>query len=124
MLVVIDNCEHAIDSVADTVDRIVAHADQTRVLVTSREGLGLDGERLRAVQPLKAGSTEHEGPAAQLFKVRLAASEPDLKLDREQEALVRLICERLDGVPLALELAAAAVRAFDRSATPDRTHQV
>ena len=123
VLVVIDNCEHVIDSVADIVDQIVADADQTRILATSREGLGLDGERLRAVQPLKAGSTEHEGPAEQLFKVRLAASEPDLELDREQEELVRLICERLDGVPLALELAAARASTMSLAEILDRLQE-
>jgi predicted ATPase/class 3 adenylate cyclase len=123
VLVVIDNCEHVIDSVADIVDQIIALADQTRILATSREGLGLDGERLRAVQPLKAGSTEHDGPAEQLFKVRLAASEPDLVLDQEQNELVRLICERLDGVPLALELAAARASTMGLAEILDRLQE-
>ena len=123
ILIVIDNCEHVIDDVAELVDHIVAAGDEIRILATSREGLGLDGERLRAVQPLKAGSVEHSGPAEALFALRLAAAAPDFELDAAQGELVRLICERLDGVPLALELAAARASTMSLTGILERLEQ-
>jgi len=123
VLVVVDNCEHVIDSVADIVEQILADGSDTRILATSREGLGLAGERIRAIQPLRAGNPDAQGPAEELFTQRLAASEPDLQLDRDQSELVRQICTRLDGVPLALELAAARASTMSLTEILDRLEE-
>ena len=102
-LLVLDNCEHVLDGAATLAEAIVANCPNVRVLATSRERLDLgDGhERLIAVPPL-----DPAGPGAELFTERAAAVSPafDPETDRQD---VEEICRRLDGVPLAIELAAA-----------------
>ncbi|MFB4292627.1 LuxR C-terminal-related transcriptional regulator, partial [Nonomuraea sp. ATR24] len=97
-LLVLDNCEHLLDEVAGFVDRLLARCPGVRVLTTSRERLGMPGERVIAVEPLPAGTD-----AVTLFHDRAAAAGQDA-LD---PATVETICARLDGLPLAVELAAA-----------------
>jgi predicted ATPase/DNA-binding SARP family transcriptional activator len=100
-LLVLDNCEHVIDTAAGLARAIVTGCPDVQVLATSREGLGLDQghERLVAVTPL-----EPAGPGAELFLERAPAVAVDVRADRPA---VEEICRRLDGVPLAIELAAA-----------------
>ncbi|BBX33219.1 putative ATPase [Mycolicibacterium mageritense DSM 44476 = CIP 104973] len=106
LLLVVDNCEHVLDEAAALIDRIAAECPGVKVLATSREPLGLDGERIVPVPPL----AEHH--AAELFAERARASRPDFDPGREPVGAVAEICRRLDGVPLAIELAAARMRAM------------
>lgn len=104
LLLIVDNCEHVLDAAAALVERIVAHCPRITVLATSREALGVDGERLFAVPPL--GTDEAEV----LFADRARAGRPDFDLDCEPVGAVAEICRQLDGLPLAIELAAARIR--------------
>ncbi|MGS2617165.1 ATP-binding protein [Micromonospora sp. LZ34] len=98
-LLVLDNCEHLVDAVAQFVDRVLAACPEVTVLATSRQRLGLPGERTVAVGPLPLASD-----AERLFQDRAAAADPGLV---GEPAAVADICARLDGIPLAIELAAA-----------------
>ena len=103
-LLVLDNCEHLIDACAHLADALLAHSPQLRIVATSREPLGITGESLFVVPPLD------EDPAVRLFADRAAAVRPDFSLDSESRPLVIDIVRRLDGLPLAIELAAARLR--------------
>jgi predicted ATPase/DNA-binding winged helix-turn-helix (wHTH) protein len=105
VLLVLDNCEHVLGRAAALVDRMLERGDTVRILATSREPLGVAGEH---VWPL--GSLHADGPA--LFVERARAAEPRVHWDQEDPAVIEL-CRRLDGVPLALELAAGQLRRFD-----------
>ena len=117
VLIVLDNCEHVLDAVAELVDTITAAPD-VHVLVTSREPLGLEGEQVRRVQSLdvpdlQAPVDEARSVAAvRLFTERAAAASGGFTLDADNVAPVVEICRHLDGIPLAIELAAARVRAM------------
>jgi predicted ATPase/DNA-binding SARP family transcriptional activator len=104
VLLVLDNAEHVIDAAAEVVERIVAGGDAVRVVVTSRERLGVDGEHVRPVAPLP--TDEAGSPARRLLVQRGAAAAPDLAIDVDDELVAR-ITGRLDGLPLAIEMAAA-----------------
>ncbi|MGW2227919.1 BTAD domain-containing putative transcriptional regulator [Streptomyces formicae] len=106
LLLVLDNCEHLVDAAAEVAGLLLADCPGVRVLATSREALGITGEVLCPVPPLAAG------PAARLFADRAAAVRPD-RADADDEHRRRLtdeICAALDGLPLAIELAAARLR--------------
>lgn len=104
LLLVIDNCEHVLDAAALLIDQIVRHCPKVTVLATSREPLAVEGERIVAVAPLSADL------AAELFADRARAGRPDFDIEREPVGAVAEICRRLDGLPLAIELAAARMR--------------
>ena len=106
VLLLIDNCEHVLDDAARLIDQIVRHCPRVSLLVTSREALGIEGERIVSVPPLGAAE------AAELFVDRARAGRPDFDPDREPVGAVAEICRRLDGLPLAIELAAARMRAM------------
>ncbi|MER7619994.1 BTAD domain-containing putative transcriptional regulator [Streptomyces sp. NPDC126503] len=106
VLLVLDNCEHVVDEAASLAEQLLRTAPGLTVLTTSQEPLALAGETLWAVEPL-----DPEG-AAELFVARATASAPGLALDDEALEAVRAVCRRLDGIPLALELAATRVRAL------------
>ncbi|WP_329403947.1 BTAD domain-containing putative transcriptional regulator [Streptomyces melanogenes] len=106
MLLVLDNCEHLIQPVAELAEQLLRHAPDLRILATSREPLAISGETLYAVEPLR------ESDAVRLFAARAAAVSPGFALGPANADAVALLCERLDGIPLALELAAARVRAL------------
>ena len=120
MLLVLDNCEHVIEPVARLAELLLQSAPGLRILATSQEPLGLGGELLQAVPPLELpdpGATPEpvalaQSSAVALFMARAAAATPDFALDQDNAAAVAAICRRLDGIPLALELAAARVRAL------------
>ncbi|MEU4390906.1 BTAD domain-containing putative transcriptional regulator [Kribbella sp. NPDC023855] len=109
-LLVLDNCEHLVDAVADFVGILLAEVPGLRVLTTSREPLGLAGEHLLEVNPLDPEA------AARLFRDRAAAAGAPLQTlttrTGAEDVAVGVICRRLDGIPLALELAATRVRAL------------
>jgi hypothetical protein len=105
-LVVVDNCEHLLAAAADVVEHIVASCPNVVVLATSREPLMIRGERLVPVPSLLPEDAEL------LFLERARDEAPDLVIDVDQARAVSELCERLDGLPLALELAASRVRAF------------
>ncbi|MGZ4760240.1 MAG: ATP-binding protein, partial [Acidimicrobiales bacterium] len=101
-LVVLDNCEHVLEPVALLAERLLRWTPDVTVLATSRESLGLPGERVLPVAPLSATG---DGGATTLFRERAEAAGAELGAD--QDEAVCEICERLDGMPLAIELAAA-----------------
>lgn len=106
LLLVLDNCEHVVDGAAELVEAVVARCPDVRILATSREGLGLRHEQLLAVSPLKP-----EGAGVELFNHRaISASQAFDPVTHRSE--VAEICRRLDGVPLAIELAAARTRSL------------
>lgn len=117
-LLVLDNCEHLIEPVAELAGILLREVPELRVLATSQEPLALTGEVLLAVPPLSAPepdaglATLREAGAVRLFVARAAASAPGFVLDEGNAADVAAICRRLDGLPLALELAATRVRAL------------
>ncbi len=104
LLLVVDNCEHLLDAAARSIDQIVRQCPRVSVLATSREALGIEGERILSVPPLAVED------ATTLFADRARAGRPDFDLDREPVGAVAEICRRLDGLPLAIELAAARMR--------------
>lgn len=106
MLIVLDNCEHLLAASADVVEHIIASCPGVVVLATSREPLMIRGEHLVPVPSLLPEEAER------LFLERARDEAPDLVIDDEQARAVAKLCERLDGLPLALELAASRVRAF------------
>ena len=99
-LLVLDNCEHVLDEVAPLVEAVAAGAPGVDLLLTSREPLRVDGEQLIPVAPLDAGA------AVRLLSDRMRAGDPAASPEAEED-LVTEVCRRLDGLPLALELAAA-----------------
>ncbi|WP_328944803.1 NB-ARC domain-containing protein [Streptomyces sp. NBC_00250] len=109
-LLVLDNCEHVVDEAASLTELLLRTAPGLVVLTTSQEPLALAGEMLWAVEPLDGDG------AVELFTARAAASAPGFgtgaALDPATQETVRAICRRLDGIPLALELAATRVRAL------------
>ncbi|MEO3973543.1 BTAD domain-containing putative transcriptional regulator [Streptomyces sp. CAU 1734] len=106
LLLLLDNCEHVVDAVADVMRRILAAAPGVTVLATSREPIGLAGETVWTVPPLSQSDAER------LFARRAAAAAPGFAVTAENAAAVAEICRRLDRLPLALELAATRVRAL------------
>ena len=106
LLVVLDNCEHVIDAAAEVADDLLSHCPRLRLLATSREGLRIDGEVIWPVPPLAADE------ATALFVARATAAGARLDRSDDVERAIGEICARLDGLPLAIELAAARTRAF------------
>ena len=113
LLLILDNCEHVVDAVTDLVEALLVGCDGVAILASSREALGLRGERVCPVDPLAlpgVGQPAADAAAVQLFIERWSASEPTATIDDESIATIAKICVRLDGMPLAIELAAARVR--------------
>jgi predicted ATPase/class 3 adenylate cyclase len=119
-LLVIDNCEHVISSAADLAEAILQRSPDTRIIATSRELLGVGGEvaygmRSMALPRDVAGIGPVElarYDAVQLFLERAAAAKPDFYITSDNAPALAEICSRLDGMPLAIELAAARLRSF------------
>lgn len=116
LLLVLDNCEHVLGPVADLVAELLRQAPHLHILTTSQESLALTGETVEAIAPLG------EEDAVRLFAARAAATAPGFALDDANRESVALICRRLDGIPLAVELAATRVRALGVHALADRLH--
>jgi predicted ATPase len=100
-LLVFDNCEHVLEAAADMIEAIFAHSETVKILATSREGLRLKDEQLWPIPSLDVHSS-----AATLFVERASAVAPAVTLDGSTDTVIE-ICRRLDGIPLAIELAAS-----------------
>ncbi|MEV5649266.1 BTAD domain-containing putative transcriptional regulator [Nocardia sp. NPDC052254] len=115
-LLILDNCEHVIESAAAFAHRILGECRQLRILATSREPLGITGEALWQVEPLAlpvpdaSGAEIESAPAVRLLRERAGAVRQDLAADAGSLAAMARICRALDGIPLAIELAAARLR--------------
>jgi predicted ATPase/DNA-binding SARP family transcriptional activator len=126
LLLVLDNCEHVIEPVAALVARLLRDAPEVSVLATSREPLGLTGELVFQVPPLALPDDAADldavrrSAAARLFAARAAQQQRTFRLDERTAPAVAHLCRRLDGLPLALELAATRVRALGLSGVVDR----
>ncbi|MFE0348361.1 BTAD domain-containing putative transcriptional regulator [Streptomyces griseoluteus] len=113
MLIILDNCEHVVDAAARLAERLLADCPYLTVLATSREPLGVPGELLRPVEPLP------EPVALRLLGHRGTAARPGFTVADDPEACAE-ICRRLDGLPLAIELAAARLRMLTPRQIADR----
>jgi predicted ATPase/DNA-binding SARP family transcriptional activator len=126
LVLVLDNCEHVLDAVASLAGRVLADAPGARILATSREPLGLTGETLSPVPSLPLpppdadASQAAASPAVRLFADRAAAVRPGFSIDAVSAGPVVRICRALDGIPLAIELAAARVRALTPAQVAER----
>ncbi|MEV6672761.1 AfsR/SARP family transcriptional regulator, partial [Streptomyces sp. NPDC051162] len=113
MLLVLDNCEHVVDAAARLAETLLAHCPDVTVLATSREPLAVPGELVRPVEPLP------DPVALRLLADRGAAASPGFRVEDDPEACAE-ICRRLDGMPLAIELAAARLRMLTPRGLADR----
>lgn len=119
MLMVLDNCEHLLDETAILVRNLLSACAGLRVLATSREPLRVTGEHIYKVEPLPVhnahSSRAHDAArpeAVRLFEERAAAAAPEFRITADNEWAVGELCRRLDGLPLAIELAAGRMRAL------------
>ncbi|WP_257168164.1 helix-turn-helix transcriptional regulator [Bradyrhizobium sp. SRS-191] len=127
MLLVFDSCEHLLDELAPLAERLVREAPNLHVLATSRESLRSEGERVYRLFPLDC-PPQQDGlgvaeilayPASQLFVERIAESLSEFELSQDEAPLVADICRRLDGIALAIELAAGRVNAYGIAGTAE-----
>lgn len=110
-LLVLDNCEHLLDAAAECARALVHHAPALRILVTSQEALHTPEEQVYRLGSLPiAGTLDAPAAAVELFVARARAADPRLQLTAANVSAIAEICRRLDGMPLAIELAAARVR--------------
>jgi len=120
MLLILDNCEHVIEGAAALAHALLRRSEHTRILATSRERLGVEGEAVYPVPLLDSpGAREVTNaenlarwPAVELLLARARQAGSDLVLDASNAETIAAICRRLDGIPLAIELAAARLRAL------------
>jgi predicted ATPase/class 3 adenylate cyclase len=118
MLIILDNCEHLVEACAKMADRILRAAPDVHILASSRESLGIGGEVTYRVPSLELPDLQHlpavaslsQYEAVKLFIDRAAAAVPTFSVTNENAPAVAQICHRLDGIPLAIELAAAKIR--------------
>ena len=131
LLLVLDNCEHLIDACAQIAATLLRSCPELSILATSREALNIEGETVQAITPLAVfefATQPSELPAAQaaeleavqLFLERAAAARPDFVLTPKNAPLIARICWRLDGLPLAIELAAARLKVLTLEQILDR----
>lgn len=130
ILLVLDNCEHVTDALAPLVDRLRSSCPRLKMLATSRQPLGLAGEYIEVLAPLPVPPIGADravdvlrSEAVALLVDRAAAASPDFVLTDDNAVAVAEICRRLDGLPLALELAAARLRTMGVDALAGRLHQ-
>jgi predicted ATPase len=119
-LLVIDNCEHVLAAAADLIEAILAHSATARILATSREGLGVPDEQVRPVRSLDAAAGI-DSAAVSLFVERAQGITPGFSMvDGDEAAAVTEVCQRLDGIPLAIELAASRMASMTAREMRDR----
>ena len=125
-LLILDNCEHLLDASAYFADTLLKNCPQLKVLTTSREALGILGEIVYPMPSLglpdiqQTLETFRTYESVRLFEERARLAQPDFKLTLENASSVAQICSRLDGIPLAIELAAARVNIFSTAQIADR----
>jgi predicted ATPase/class 3 adenylate cyclase len=115
-LVILDNCEHLIGTCSDLVERWLASCPSMTILVTAREPLGIAGEIIRRVPGLDVGPDgdgSRSSEAAQLFVDRAGANDPEFEPTGDELELIAQLTRRLDGIPLAIEMAAGLIGALD-----------
>ena len=119
-LLIFDNCEHVLDAAADQIEAILAHSATVRILATSREGLGVPDEQVWPVRSLDtAGGSDSAG--VRLFVERAQGIAPGFSIvGGDEAAAVTEICRRLDGIPLAIELAASRMASMTAAEVRDR----
>jgi predicted ATPase len=128
LLLLLDNCEHVVDACARLADELLVTAPGLRILITSRQALRVAGEHLLEVASLpvaelpQAPGQAMRSPAVRLFIERAAAAWPGFRISGVDWETVAAICERLDGIPLGIELAAVRVRALSLQEILDRLH--
>ena len=116
LLVLLDNCEHLIGACAKLADALLRNCPNLALLATSREPLGIDGERVYRVPSMRTPADGDDtdairsSEAVRLLADRAAAARDDAGRDQETASVIGRICRRLDGIPLAIELAAARLR--------------
>jgi len=127
VLIVLDNCEHLIGASAKLADVLLRACPRVSLLITSREPLGIDGETVFRVSPLSLPDQDSDelsvvetSGAVTLFVERARAHTPDFAVTGESAPLVAAICRRLDGMPLAIELAVARLRSLSLADLNDR----
>jgi predicted ATPase/DNA-binding SARP family transcriptional activator len=132
LLLVLDNCEHLLTAVAELSEILLSDEPDCRILATSREPLSLDGEILWPLSPLptadansgdRSGDAAEPSLAAQLFIARAGAADPRFVLDADTLGRVESICSAVDGLPLAIELAAGRIRVATLAEIVDETHR-
>jgi serine/threonine-protein kinase PknK len=127
-LVVLDNCEHLLSAAAELADALLTTDDRVRLVATSREGLGIEGEHLVAIRSMSVPTgvadirTVQESEAVRLFLDRAQSARRDFALTTDNASAVVEICRRLDGIPLAIELAAARVKMLSVEQIRSRLH--
>jgi predicted ATPase/class 3 adenylate cyclase len=114
LLWIVDNCEHLVEPTARLIDRVLRVCPGVRVLATSREALDLDGEATVPIRSMALAASDDtadvaQSDAARLFAERAAAARPGFTFDAATAASINEVCRRLDGIPLAIELAASRV---------------
>ncbi|WP_280438223.1 BTAD domain-containing putative transcriptional regulator [Nocardia carnea] len=125
-LLILDNCEHVIESVAAFAHRVLGECPRLRILATSREPLGITGEALWQVEPLALPAADaapeaiESSPAVRLLRDRAHAVRKDLTADPRTLATMARVCRALDGIPLAIELAAARLRTISLDQLAER----
>ncbi|HET6358910.1 ATP-binding protein [Streptomyces sp.] len=115
LLLVLDNCEHVLDASAQLAHQLLAAASKLQILATSRQALGVDGEWVMPVPPMPVPPADNPmspeaaatSEAVQLLAERATARQPDFAVTADNAEAITRICQRLDGIPLAIELAAA-----------------
>jgi len=130
VVIVLDNCEHLIGGCAKTAEAIVRRCPKVRLVATSREPLGIGGETVYRVPPLSLPRPDNDdaraaesSDAVALFIERAREQGASLPVDEQTAPLVASICRRLDGLPLAIELAAARLRSLPLSSLHERLDQ-
>ena len=132
MLIVLDNCEHLAAAAAELAERLLGSCPALSILATSREMLGVDGERQLAVPPLAlprgdvtpAAAALAEFDAVRFFEQRAQLVLPSFRLADDNAAAVYQVCQRLDGLPLAIELAAARLRILSAGQLAERLDDI
>jgi len=129
VLLVLDNCEHVLDSVAEFCAAALLAADDTRILITSREPLGLPEEARYRLSPLALPDRDNlvhvtRSEAVTLFAERARLLDPDFSVDADSAAAVARLVQGLDGMPLAIELAAARVEALGLAQLVERLNDL
>jgi predicted ATPase/DNA-binding winged helix-turn-helix (wHTH) protein len=128
LLIILDNCEHVIEAVASIAEQLFQRAEQVHLLTTSRESLRVEGEHCCRIFPLDSPPADSEQaadvvlryPAVQLFVERVMARGGNFVLNDDEAPFVADMCRRLEGVPLAIELAAGPVAALGLRSTAAR----